>query len=148
MQIELLARGVLVHEEHVLLVKNIRKQHMFLPGGHIEFAESARAALVREIKEELGVTISIDRFLGAAEHRWKEKKHTHAEINLLFIMHCPSLESSSAPVSLETKIAFIWHPLSDLVSVNFQPAVLRTLLPKWTKNDLRTCWASSFEQPD
>lgn len=43
-------------EKKVLLAQAIGEKNTFLPGGHIEFGESAKDALVREIEEELGLT--------------------------------------------------------------------------------------------
>jgi len=134
-----------VHNDLVLLAQNRKKHHLFLPGGHIEFAESARTALAREMKEELGIIISVGQFLGAVEHRWRGRKRTHAEINLLFQMRCPLLDSSRIPTSREEKIGFAWHALSDLSSINFQPDILRTILPDWVKYTRPGGWASTIE---
>ena len=56
-EIEILARGVLVRGGHILLCHNRKKKNYFLPGGHIEFGESARGALRREIREETGLVL-------------------------------------------------------------------------------------------
>lgn len=146
MQTELLVRGVLVQDQHVLLTTNKKEKNLFLPGGHIEFAEGAHHALVREMIEEIGITVHIDRFLGAVEHTWKGKKNVHAEVNLIFAMSCTTVRLEHAPVSREKKIAFLWHPLNDLTSINFQPAILGTLLPAWTAAPSIERWASSYKR--
>jgi 8-oxo-dGTP diphosphatase len=38
------------------------------PGGGLEFGESAEEALIREFKEETGLTVDIDRFLFVNEY--------------------------------------------------------------------------------
>lgn len=144
MSTELIVRGVLVHDDNLLLTRNRKKGHVYLPGGHIEFAESAHAALKREMKEELGITVSIDHFLGVIEHQWVTKKRTHAEINLLFTMHSAALVSSRRPRSQETKIEFIWHPLKALSSLHLLPDVLKTVLPVWIRDNQSTRWASTY----
>lgn len=40
------------------------------PGGGIEFGEHSRDAVIREIHEELGVTVTILRRLGVVENIW------------------------------------------------------------------------------
>jgi 8-oxo-dGTP diphosphatase len=144
MQTELLVRGVLVKDQHILLAISKKKKHLFLPGGHIEFAEAAHHALVREMMEEIACTVHIDRFLGAVEHTWKGKKKIHAEVNLIFMMRCATAHLEHPPASKEKKIAFVWHPLNDLASINFQPAILRTLLPGWIAAPSIERWASSY----
>ncbi|MEU7146255.1 NUDIX hydrolase [Nocardia sp. NPDC046473] len=49
--------------EHVLLVEPTYKDHWELPGGVVEADESPYAAVVREVGEELGLTVSIGRLL-------------------------------------------------------------------------------------
>lgn len=44
---------------HVLLVKPTYKKHWDIPGGYVEPGESPRAACIREIQEELGLTVNI-----------------------------------------------------------------------------------------
>jgi hypothetical protein len=44
-----LARGILIKDDKVLLAQARGNANTFLPGGHIEFGESAKDALKREI---------------------------------------------------------------------------------------------------
>ncbi|MFV2104520.1 NUDIX domain-containing protein [Micromonospora sp. LOL_024] len=50
-------------EGHVLLVRPSYKNHWDIPGGYVEPGESPRAACVREVEEELGLTTPIGRML-------------------------------------------------------------------------------------
>ncbi|MFI6166955.1 NUDIX domain-containing protein [Nocardia sp. NPDC051052] len=49
--------------ERVLLVEPTYKDHWELPGGVVEADESPYAAVIREIREELGLAVSIGRLL-------------------------------------------------------------------------------------
>ena len=53
--IEVIARGVCVQEGKILLCRAKGGATTYLPGGHVEFGETGRQALVREVKEEMGV---------------------------------------------------------------------------------------------
>ncbi|GHJ10592.1 hypothetical protein TPA0907_49590 [Micromonospora humidisoli] len=46
-------------EGRVLLVRPSYKDHWDIPGGYVEPGESPRTACVREIEEELGLTIAV-----------------------------------------------------------------------------------------
>lgn len=142
--IELLSRGVLVHNNKILLTHSKKKKHMFLPGGHVEFGESARAALIREIEEETGITVQVVSFIAAVEHQWQGEKHQHCEINLIFRVTSTDLSSQKAPESREPNIAFLWHLLHDLTSINLQPSVLRKKLLQWVSTDIQSHWGSTF----
>ena len=47
--IETIARGVCVKDGKVLLCFPKDRSYAYLPGGHIEFGETGRVALVREM---------------------------------------------------------------------------------------------------
>jgi 8-oxo-dGTP diphosphatase len=60
------AAGALFFDEvgRVLLVKPVYKGDWEIPGGVLERGESPRAACIREVREELGITPPIGRLLG------------------------------------------------------------------------------------
>lgn len=55
-------KGVIKREEHYLLLKNEREEWE-LPGGRLEDQESPEACVIREVKEETGLQISITSIL-------------------------------------------------------------------------------------
>lgn len=82
--VEFIARGLLIRAGRVLLCRNIAKDYLYLPGGHVEFGEPAAAALEREFLEETGRVVRAGHCLLVSEHAFKQgKKHRH-EINLVF----------------------------------------------------------------
>ena len=108
--IETIARGVCVIDGKILLCKAKGGKTTYLPGGHIEFSETGRQALVREIKEELGVDSTTGAFLGVVENSFLQHGKPHAEINLVY-------ELSLAEVDVRARedwIEFEWRPLADL----------------------------------
>ncbi len=56
-------------KNELLIVKPSYKDHWSIPGGVIDANESPREACVREIKEEIGLSISEPRFLSVAYYR-------------------------------------------------------------------------------
>ena len=59
------AVGIIVDNNgRVLLQKRNNFGDWGFPGGALEFGESLEEALLREVKEETGIDISIDRFFG------------------------------------------------------------------------------------
>ena len=121
--IENIARGVCVVDGKVLLCKPKKGGYTYLPGGHIEFGEKGREALVREIKEEMGLEAEAGDLLGVVESAFEQHGKPHAEINLIYrlklIPHPSSLIPS--PSSLEPWIAFEWRDISDLGNANLLP---------------------------
>lgn len=131
--IEVLARGVCVVRGQVLLCRSKGAANNYLPGGHVEFREPARAALEREIAEEMGLRAQAGRFLGCVEHAFRQKGKWHAEINLVFELRIPGLTPATPPPSREGWIAFQWAPLTRLRQVRLEPAALILCLPRWLR---------------
>ena len=97
-----------------------------VPGGAVEFGETLRDAIVREIKEELGVEIDILEQLPAADHLIPEE-HQHwvpttflvkikegSEPRIMEPDKCDgmewfSLDALPAPLSIITQIDIAWY---------------------------------------
>ncbi len=133
--IETLVRGVCIRDGQLLVCESKGAANTYLPGGHVEWREKARASLEREIREELGCRAQVGGFLGAVEHSFLQKGKRHCEINLVFRMDVDGLESCQAPEACEHWIAFKWVPLSRLGQNHLEPSPLRKLIPGWLRPD-------------
>jgi 8-oxo-dGTP pyrophosphatase MutT (NUDIX family) len=131
--VEVIARGVCVVDGQVLLCHGKTASLTYLPGGHVEFRETARQALVREIKEELGRDAEAGRFLGCCEHAFVQKGAPHAEINLIFELTIPGLAPGAPVEAAEAWIGFRWQPQDKLDEAALEPAPLRKLVAEWLK---------------
>ena len=125
--IESIARGVCVRDGKMLLCRAKGGKSTYLPGGHIEFGETGRVALVREMKEELGVDSSTGVFLGALENSFLQNGKPHAEINLIYELKLADGVEVESMKSQEDWIEFIWQDLNDLESANLLPDAFRDL---------------------
>lgn len=56
-------RGIIIHDNKLLIVKHKETNFMALPGGHLEYGEDVVTCLKRELIEELGVNPEIGRLL-------------------------------------------------------------------------------------
>ena len=120
--IETIARGVCWRDGKVLLCRAKGGATTYLPGGHIEFGETGRAALAREVAEELGLAAQVGAFLGVVENRFEQHGRPHAEINLVYEMTLPA---DASAVAREDWITFEWRAPDDLDDL--LPAAFRTL---------------------
>lgn len=131
--IETIARGVCVKDNHLLVCLPAKGGRAYLPGGHIEFGEPAQVALEREILEEMGLVANAGRFLAVSENRFEQKCEMHCEINLVFALDIPKIAPPVDPPATESWIRFAWVPLTQeaLAAVNLLPAHLIVDLPRW-----------------
>ena len=156
--IENIVRGVCVVDGHVLLCRPKKGGYTYLPGGHIEFGETSRAALVREMKEETGLSVSVGDLLGVVESQFEQHGQPHCEISLVYQMTlgaCPQLSGACpqpsgacphtdaqglspavgglsprfpAVEAQEDWIAFDWCPLDRLDAANLLPPEMKRLV--------------------
>ena len=124
--IETIARGVCARDGKVLLCLPKDRSYSYLPGGHIEFGETGREALVREMKEETGLDATAGELLGVVESSFVQKGEKHCEINLIYKMSLVSSLSSSSPLpSCEDWICFDWVPCDRIATANLLPPEMK-----------------------
>lgn len=117
----IIARGICIREGQILLAFSKQKKHYFLPGGHVEYGESARDTLTREIQEETGVVSQAGDLLGIFEHLWSDMETTQHEINIIFSLE---IAPTDTIVSKEEPLEFEWVSLSVLSKKSFLPKEL------------------------
>mgnify|MGYP003510559294 FL=1 len=83
------------------------------PGGKIEPGESREVALKREIQEELGIDITIDKFLCTTEYDYPSFHLT---------MHCYLCSIETGEVELREHMSAQWLTVELLDSVEWLPA--------------------------
>ena len=126
-------RGLLVHGEEIILCKVKDAKWFFLPGGHIEDGESARAALLRELHEEIGTSdCKITSFVGVCENIFLlEDDVSQHEINIIFKVDVPQ------EVQINTKkdhIEFVSTAKKNLKDYKILPTALEDGLLEWLEN--------------
>ena len=121
--IETIARGVCVSEGHVLLCRPKSGGYTYLPGGHIEFGEKGAEALVREVKEELGLDSRAGEIVGVVESQFVQRGKRHAEISLVYRLEIEGLPPPGSKVpAKEDWIEFVWWPIDRLSYAGMLPA--------------------------
>lgn len=53
--------AIILKDNKVLMVKNEKTEYLYSVGGRIQFGETAEEAVVREVYEETGVNLEVDR---------------------------------------------------------------------------------------
>ena len=127
--IEIIVRGVLIKDGYLLVCRPVGKAYCYLPGGHVEFFETAQEALQREWQEELNYSCEIGSFLKVFEERFIDSnQQKHHEYTFLYQVDCLELQANLEVKSNESFIQFEWVPLNDLQQYPLLPKSMQTFL--------------------
>lgn len=100
----------MIYDGHgnVLVEEKIGKDHkgLIFPGGHVETNESVAESMIREIKEETGLTISNLQFCGIKD--WIELDGSR------YIVFLYKTNTYSGNIQSSSEGEIFWMPLEDL----------------------------------
>ncbi len=124
--------GILLHEHKILAMQDARSPYYYLPGGRVKLGETAEEAVQRELKEELGISVKIQRPLWLNQAFFTEdvdQLHYH-ELCVYFLMDSleHSLLQKGEAFSVqegERVLKFRWLPLESLETEYFYPLFLK-----------------------
>lgn len=104
-----------------------------LPGGHVEFGEDLASALSREIDEEAGLNVEVDKLVYVHEHFYRHRGVDSHEIGFYFLVDLssefPAPDGQGYIPHRESHLRMRLLPLDDLRRVSLLPAFLADLLP-------------------
>lgn len=80
--------AVIIHDNKVLAMKDNHADYYYLPGGRVQFNETAENAVLRELKEELNIDANIIRHLYFSQSFFNEDalKIDYHEICIYFLV--------------------------------------------------------------
>ncbi len=70
--------GIILEKGKILLIKRVHYPfigYWVLPGGHIDYGEKVEQAVLREIKEELGISAKIKKIVGVYSDPKRDPRH-------------------------------------------------------------------------
>jgi len=128
--------AVIIRDGHVLLQHAVQQGHWFLTGGRAELRESTAETITREIREELGIEVRIERLLWVVENFFELAEILHHELGLYFLVSIPddAYLNNSGQSFIKTdadagaELVFQWHPLDKLAAAPLYPSFLQEAL--------------------
>ena len=120
--------ALIVEEGKLLVVED--EDGFYTIGGAIQVGERTEEAVIREVKEELGVKAQARQLAFVVENRFEQAGvHFH---NIEFHYLVDLLED--APLTMqedERQLPCRWIALNQLHTVPLKPGFLKTVLPEW-----------------
>ena len=126
------ASGIIIRDKKVLLIRRFRKErgeYFVFPGGGVESDETVEDALVREMKEELG--IEIDTHEKLYEFSYKRiygpgDKNDHYFLITEYSGEPEWIEGNEGPKENQDNQYFLeWHDLDEASNLNLLPTEMK-----------------------
>lgn len=125
--------AVFLHDGAILAMRDARSPYYYLPGGRVKMGETAEDAVLREVREELGINAAIERPLWLNQAFFNEDvdHRDYHELCIYFLMDAKQTDLLARGISFagcEThhKHIFKWLPFDILRDTYFYPSFLKT----------------------
>ena len=122
------ATALIVEEGKLLVVED--EGGFYTIGGAIQVGERTEEAVIREVREELGVKAKAEQLAFVVENRFEQAGvHFH---NIEFHYFVDLLERAPLTMQEDAKqLPCRWIALNQLHTVPLKPTFLKTVLPEW-----------------
>jgi ADP-ribose pyrophosphatase YjhB (NUDIX family) len=126
--------GVCLDDGHVLLHRDPFEEYWVLPGGRVHHGEAAAEAVVREVREELGIEVDVGRLLWIAESFFRFGDERWHEIGFYYEFALPTgsplwaKERDHRGSEGPHELVYRWFRVADLPRLPLYPEFLRTAL--------------------
>lgn len=124
---------VIIHNNKVLVHKNVNSDHYALLGGRVKIGEDSETTVKREIKEELNKDIDVTGYIGTIENFFEMKGSKFHEI--LFIHKAEFTDEEDKKIEYTLKnnesedyLQYEWLDLDKIDEYPLLPQVSKTIL--------------------
>ncbi|MFO6424013.1 NUDIX hydrolase [Motilimonas sp. KMU-193] len=122
--------AVIIEQGHVLIHQGINDDFWTLPGGRVEFLESAQETVTRELMEELGIVSEVIRPLWLVENFFVDGELKYHELGHYFLTQLKpdipfDINDNLVCIERGGRLRFRWCKLSEIAKVNLYPTFLK-----------------------
>ena len=126
--------AVALHDGYVLLHRSEQDDFWALPGGRCELLETAQDTIRREMREELGAEVRVERLLWVLENFFEYNGVACHELGLYFLIDLGSAFAHYDPdqpfegTEESLRLFFRWFSIDTLHTMRLYPTFLRDAL--------------------
>jgi 8-oxo-dGTP diphosphatase len=133
---KVVASAIILRGSHVLIVLRPKDDKSFpekweLPGGTLEFGESPRQAVVREVKEETGLEIEPRRVVSVEQYLTALPRTDRQTIQITYLVRANSLRDLR--LNKKEHLQYAWVKRRDLDGYSLVPIMKKILLDSFVK---------------
>ena len=127
------AAGIIIHNNKVLLHRNINENHYALIGGRVEIGENSADTVKREIKEELGKDVEITGYISTIENFFEIKGSKYHEIMFVHKIEFTNEEDKNIEYTMKNiegkdYLKYEWIDLDKIDEYPLMPSIMKDIL--------------------
>lgn len=122
------ASALIKKDDKFLFVKN--GNSYFVIGGAVHVNELSQEAVVREVKEELGIDVTVEKLAFVVENIFTHEDYLYHNVELHYFCE-PLQEVPTHMIEDDKQLEVVWVPLKKLQQYDIKPNFLKEELPKW-----------------
>lgn len=131
------AGAIIIHNNKVLLHRNINSDHYALVGGRVEIGENSEKTIKREIEEEMGKEIEITGYIATIENFFEMKESKYHEIMFVHKAEFKNEEDKQKTETIkniegEDYLQYEWIDLDKIDEYPLKPQVIKEILKEKT----------------
>lgn len=127
------AAAVILKEDRVLMMGNSAVAYLYSVGGAVRLGETAEEAVLREVREETGLTLSIDRLLAIHQNFFVDKDlggEAWHELALYYLMR-PLAAGQHVKTASDSMVGAkersVWVPIDSFAEHNAYPRFFKDM---------------------
>lgn len=127
------AAGIIIHNNKVLVHRDINKSHYALIGGRVAVGENSEETVKREIMEEIGKEVNIIEYIATVENFFKSDEIKYHEI--LFIYKAEFKNNEDKLIQEKMKniegkdyLQYEWLDLDKIDNYQILPETMKEIL--------------------
>lgn len=130
------ARAIIQQDDKFLIMNLNDAEYYHLPGGHVEIGESSADALNREIKEEVGIEVNLDKIVLVSEEFYRKLDLDVHSVIFYYLAKPKVRVLTENSVRMEqgrtrvNKIVLRWVTCDELAKIDLRPTFMKDLILK------------------
>ena len=127
------AAGVIIHNNKILVHRNINSDHYALIGGRVEVGEDSETTVKREVEEKLGKEIEINGYVSTIENFFEMKGSKYHEILFIHKAEFANEEDKKIEYTLKNMegkdyLQYEWLELDKIEEYPLLPKIVKKVL--------------------
>lgn len=121
--------GVIIKDGKVLMVHDEKRKYYYAIGGAVRVGEKTSDAAIREVFEESGLNVEIDRLILVQENFFEMEDGLHHEVSFYYLMKDIGTQEIRGDRVLDfTDEGLEWLSISDLSNFRVYPQIYNVIL--------------------